>query len=258
MWHLDSIISRVWPEWLTTAVLKPTRDSVNPISPDHRSVFPEDVEWTVSPGLTDYEAALRQMEARNGAIAERKAREQVWLLEHDHVYTAGTSADRRELLDAGGVPVFETGRGGRYTYHGPGQRVGYVMLDLGQRGRDVRAFVMALESWLIATLAGLGVAARLAEGRIGLWVDTPSGEAKIAAIGLRVRRWVTMHGFAVNLDPDLLRFAGIVPCGIAEHGVTSMAALGRSASMETFDAALRNEFGRFLAALGESARQTAP
>ena len=217
-----------------------------------------DVTWTVSPGLTDYQTALQRMEARNAAVAAGTAREQIWLLEHDHVYTAGTSADPRELLNPGGVPVFETGRGGRYTYHGPGQRVGYVMLDLGRRGRDVRGFVMALENWLIAALARLGVEARLADGRIGLWVDTPAGEAKIAAIGLRVRRWVTMHGFAVNLDPDLLRFGGIVPCGIAEHGVTSMAALGQPASPDAFDAALQAEFTNFLAALGGHGDQAMP
>ncbi len=223
---------------------------VMPASFSPRATRIDDVEWTVSPGLTDYETALGKMEARNAAIAAGTASEQIWLLEHDHVYTAGTSAVRQELLDAGDVPVFETGRGGRYTYHGPGQRVGYIMLDLGQRGRDVRGFVVALENWLIAALSRLGIDARLAEGRVGLWVDTPTGEAKIAAIGLRIRRWVTMHGFAVNLASDLARFQGIVPCGIAEHGVTSLAALGRSAGSDDFDAALKAEFANFLAAVG--------
>lgn len=227
-------------------------------SSSNREICVGNVAWAVSPGLTDYMTALSQMEARNAAIAAGTAREQIWLLEHDHVYTAGTSADPRELLNTGDVPVFETGRGGKYTYHGPGQRVGYVMLDLGRRGRDVRGFVMALENWLIAALARLGVEARLAGGRIGLWVDTPAGEAKIAAIGLRIRRWVTMHGFSVNLAPDLDRFGGIVPCGIAEHGVTSMAALGRPTSTDALDAALKAEFPNFLAALGGRDDQAMP
>ncbi len=190
------------------------------------------------------------MEARAAAIRDGTAPELVWLLEHPPVITGGTSAATEELLEPGRFPVHTAGRGGRYTYHGPGQRVGYVLLDLDARGRDVRCYVAALEDWLIATLAELGVAARKAPGRIGIWVDDLEGrEAKIGAIGVRVRRWVTLHGFALNVAPDLTHFNTIVPCGIAEYSVTSLAALHRPAGFAELDAALRAGFADFLRSL---------
>ena len=207
-------------------------------------------EWRVSSGLTPYPEALAAMEARNSAIERREAGELLWLLEHPPLYTAGTSADPAELLSRQ-FPVFDTGRGGRYTYHGPGQRVGYVQLDLTRRGRDVRAYVSALEGWVIDALALLGVEARRAEGRIGIWTDDADGrEAKIGAIGVRVKRWVTMHGFSLNVAPDLAHFGGIVPCGIAEFPVTSLAALGKTASFADVDAALARALPAFLDKLG--------
>ena len=210
----------------------------------------EQIEWRVSPGLTDYAEALAEMEARAAAIREAQAPELIWLLEHPPVITGGTSAAEDELLEPGRFPVYRAGRGGRYTYHGPGQRVGYVLLDLEARGRDVRCFVASLEDWLIGALGRLGVAARKAPGRIGIWTDDLAGrEAKIGAIGVRVRRWVTLHGFAVNLDPDLSHFDAIVPCGIAEYPVTSLAALQRDPSTESLDAALREGFLQFLQSL---------
>lgn len=203
-------------------------------------------EWTLAPGLTGYAEALTDMEARAAAIHAGTAGERIWLIEHPPLYTAGTSADPAELLDSR-FPVFEAGRGGRYTYHGPGQRVGYVQLDLARRGRDVRAYVAALEGWVIDALAGLGVTARRAEGRIGIWTDDADGrEAKIGAIGVRVRRWVTLHGFSLNVAPDLSHFGGIIPCGIAEYPVTSLAALGREASFADVDAELAAAFPAFL------------
>ena len=213
------------------------------------SHLPPEIELRVSPEQVPYRAALEEMEARNRAVAEGSARELVWLLEHPPVYTAGTSAHGDELLDPR-FEVVEAGRGGRYTYHGPGQRIGYVLLDLGKRGRDVRAFVHALEGWVIATLGDLGLESWRAPGRIGIWTrDVDGSEAKIGAIGVRVRRWVTMHGFSVNLAPDLSHFGGIVPCGIAEYGVTSLAKLGMPLAPEAFDAALLARAGDFLAAL---------
>jgi lipoyl(octanoyl) transferase len=203
-------------------------------------------EWVVSPGLTDYAAALADMEDRAAAMRLNNAAERIWLIEHPPLYTAGTSADPAELLDPR-FPVFEAGRGGRYTYHGPGQRVGYVQLDLARRGRDVRAYVAALEGWVIDALALLGVAARRANGRIGIWADDADGrEAKIGAIGVRVRRWVTLHGFSLNVAPDLAHFGGIVPCGIAEYPVTSLAALGKGATFADVDAALSATLPAFL------------
>ncbi|HSB59599.1 MAG TPA: lipoyl(octanoyl) transferase LipB [Methyloceanibacter sp.] len=184
-----------------------------------------------------YEAAVEAMEARVAAILEARATEAVWLLEHPPLYTAGTSAAPEELIEPSRFPVFKTGRGGRFTYHGPGQRVAYVMLDLGRRGRDVRAFVHALEDWLIATLARLGVEGGRREGQIGVF----AGEAKIASIGIRVRHWVSFHGVSLNVDPDLTHFAGIVPCGLTSP-VTSLAALGLPADMPRVDAALRSAF----------------
>ncbi|MBX9882567.1 MAG: lipoyl(octanoyl) transferase LipB [Sphingomonas sp.] len=206
------------------------------------------IEWRVSPGLTDYPQALAEMEARAAAIAAGEADELVWLLEHPPLYTAGTSANPAELLDRR-FPVFPAGRGGRYTYHGPGQRVGYVLLDLGRRGRDVRCFVHALEAWLIAALARLEVSAFRAEGRVGIWTRDGGEEAKIGAIGVRVRRWVTLHGFALNRAPDLAHFGGIVPCGLPQYPVTSLQALGRATDSATLDGALAAELGRFLALL---------
>src|SRR5687767_2285120 len=185
-----------------------------------------DVEWRVSQGLTAYADALAAMEARAAAIRAGEAGELAWLLEHPPLFTAGTSAADDELINPQDLPVHEAGRGGRYTYHGPGQRVGYVMLDLERRGKDIRCFVHALEGWLIAALARLGVEARREPGRIGLWVGRGAEEAKIAAIGVRVKRWVTLHGFSINVEPDLSHFSGIVPCGIADHGVTSLKSLG--------------------------------
>lgn len=207
-----------------------------------------DIEWRISPGQTPYDQALTEMEARAAAVAAGEARELVWLLEHPPVYTAGTSADPVELVDPR-FPVFQTGRGGKYTYHGPGQRTGYLILDLNKRGRDVRHFVHSLEDWLIAALARLGVHAFQAEGRVGIWTRDGGPEAKIGAIGVRVRRWVTMHGFAVNLDPDLSHFTGIVPCGIDEFGVTSLADLGIALAPQAWDEALKAHAPAFLAAL---------
>lgn len=206
------------------------------------------IEWRVSPGLTGYPQALAEMEARAVAIAAGEAKELVWLLEHPPLYTAGTSADPAELLDPR-FPVFPAGRGGRYTYHGPGQRVGYVLLDLNRRGRDVRCFVHALEGWLIAALGRLEVKAFRAEGRVGIWTRDGGTEAKIGAIGVRVRRWVTLHGFALNRAPDLAHFGGIVPCGLPQYPVTSLQALGRTTDSALVDGALAAELGQFLALL---------
>ena len=201
------------------------------------------VEWSVAPEPVPYPDAVAAMEERVGSILARRASEQVWLLEHPPLYTAGTSARADDLLDPSGLPVFRTGRGGQYTYHGPGQRVAYVMLDLAARRRmDLRCFVRDLEQWLIGTLAEFGVAGMCRSGRVGIWVETDGGEAKIAAIGVRVRRWVTFHGVSLNVAPDLAHYRGIVACGIREHGVTSLAALGIEATMSDVDLALRRNF----------------
>ena len=205
-------------------------------------------EWRVGPGLLEYPAAVAAMEARAAAIREGTADELVWLVEHPPLYTAGTSANPAELLAPDRFPVFATGRGGKYTYHGPGQRVVYVMLDLERRGRDLRAYVAGLERWIIAALATRGVAGRIICGKVGVWVDTPQGPAKIAAIGVRVRRWVSFHGFAINLDPDLSHFSGIVPCGLAEP-VTSLAALTGQGGVDSLDVALRNALPAVLTGL---------
>ncbi len=206
-------------------------------------------KWQVAGTRIAYPDALDFMERRNAGIRAGTAEELVWLIEHPPLYTAGTSADPAELLSQQ-FPVYKTGRGGRHTYHGPGQRVGYVMIDLRKRGRDVRQFVYALEGWVIDTLAEFGVAARRAEGRIGIWTDNAEGkEAKIGAIGVRIKGWITMHGFAVNIDPDLSHFGGIVPCGISEYPVTSLAALGVEADMADWDAALQTKMPDFLDAL---------
>ena len=207
------------------------------------------VEWRVEPGLTDYATALAFMQARVDEIRAGTGRERIWLVEHPPVYTAGTSAKADDLIDPARFPVHVAGRGGQYTYHGPGQRVVYVMLDLERRGRDVRCFVTQLERWIIRVLAHFDIAAKVAPGRVGVWVDTPHGEEKVAAIGVRVRRWVTLHGAAINVDPDLTHFGGIVPCGIADHGVTSLRTLGQQTTMAEVDAALEAAFPNFLAAL---------
>ncbi len=210
----------------------------------------DDIEWRVSEGLTPYPDALAEMEARAVAVRNGEARELVWLLEHPPLFTAGTSADPAELFNPLGFPVFDAGRGGRYTYHGPGQRVGYLVLDLERRGRDIRRFVHALEGWMIAALGQVGVAARREPGRIGIWTGSGASEAKVGALGVRVKRWVTMHGFSINVAPDLAHFGGIVPCGIAEYGVTSLEALGAGTEMSALDAALASSFPRFLSDLG--------
>jgi lipoyl(octanoyl) transferase len=201
----------------------------------------DSVEWQVRDGLTPYPEAVAFMEERAAAIAAGRAAELVWLVEHPPIYTAGTSAKDSDLLDAR-FPVFKTGRGGQFTYHGPGQRVGYVMLDLKRRTADVHAYVRDLEEWLIRTLARFGVKGERREGRVGIWVVRPGREDKIAALGVRVRHWVTFHGVSLNVEPDLSHFSGIVPCGIRDHGVTSLADLGLKATMADVDAALRESF----------------
>jgi lipoyl(octanoyl) transferase len=201
------------------------------------------VEWRISEALVDYPAAVAAMEARAAAIRAGEAPELCWLLEHPPLYTAGTSARAQDLLLPDRLPVYRTGRGGQYTYHGPGQRITYLMLDLQRRGPDVRAYIWRLEEWLIRTLARFGVQGERRAGRVGIWVVGPGGaEAKIAALGVRVRRWVTYHGVAINLDPDLAHFRGIVPCGISGFGVTSLADLGLATSMAELDAALQATF----------------
>jgi lipoyl(octanoyl) transferase len=213
------------------------------------------IEWRVEPGLLDYGTALAAMEARAAAIRAGTARELVWLVEHPPLYTAGTSAQPCDLFNPAGLPVHRTGRGGQWTYHGPGQRLAYVLLDLARPhgsvpARDVRRFVQGLEAWLIEALARLGVRGEVREGRVGIWVAGPDGsESKIAAIGVRVTRWVSWHGIALNVAPDLAQFEGIVPCGIREHGVTSLAQLGRPATLAETDAALRSAWAE---AFGES------
>lgn len=201
------------------------------------------IEWRIEETLVPYPRAVAAMEDRVAAIRAGTAPEMVWLLEHPPLYTAGTSADPDELLTPDRFPVYRSGRGGRYTYHGPGQRVAYVMLDLQRRGGDVRGYVRDLEAWLIGTLARFNVRGVRREGRVGIWVARPGGkEDKIGAIGVRVRRWVTYHGVALNVEPDLSHFAGIVPCGITGYGVTSLVDLGLPVSLPEVDAALRVEF----------------
>ncbi|PNU05895.1 lipoyl(octanoyl) transferase LipB [Novosphingobium guangzhouense] len=208
-----------------------------------------DIELRISTQPVPYREALEEMTARNARIAAGEARELIWLLEHPPVYTAGTSAAVAELLDPR-FEVVEAGRGGRYTYHGPGQRIGYVLLDLKKRARDARGFVHGLEGWVIETLRDFGVETFRSEGRIGIWTtDVDGREAKIGAIGVRIRKWVTMHGFSVNVAPDLSHFTGIVPCGIDEFGVTSLKRLGKDVDLAAFDAALIARAPAFLASL---------
>lgn len=213
------------------------------IRPDGRSV-----EWVVAAGRVAYEDAVAEMEARVAAIAAGETSERVWLLEHPPIYTAGVSARDEDLLVPDRFPVHRTGRGGQFTYHGPGQRVAYVMLDLNQRGRDVRGFVRGLEDWIVGALAEFGLDAGVRDGRVGVWVERKgpgwSREDKIAAIGVKVRKWVSFHGISLNVEPDLGHFGGIVPCGIAEHGVTSLVDLGVPVTMDEVDAALKASFLR--------------
>ncbi|OYY72524.1 lipoate-protein ligase B [Sphingomonas sp. 28-63-12] len=206
------------------------------------------VEWRIESEPVDYAVAAESMQARATAIAEGTASELVWLLEHPPVYTAGTSADPAELIDPR-FPVHVTGRGGRYTYHGPGQRIGYVMLDLGKRGRDVRRFVHAIEDWVIAALARLDIPAFTADGRVGIWTLDEGVEAKIGAIGVRVKRWVTLHGFAINVQPELGHFDGIIPCGLPDFAVTSVKKLGKTPDFAALDTALAFEFADFMQTL---------
>lgn len=213
------------------------------------------VEWRVEPGLQPYEDAVRGMEERVAAIRAGSADELAWLVEHPPLYTAGTSARKEDLLAPDRFPVHATGRGGALTYHGPGQRVVYLMLDLASRHRDVRRFVRAIESWLIGALAEFGIEGERREGRVGIWVERPGGEAKIAAVGLRLRHWISYHGVSLNVAPDLSHYDGIVPCGIGEYGVTSLADLGVAASMEEVDDALLR---RFASVFGETPRQPVP
>lgn len=222
------------------------------------------IEWIVSQGLTDYRAAETWMERRAAQIAEGTAPECIWLVEHPPLYTAGTSARPEDLRAPDRFPVFQTRRGGQYTYHGPGQRVAYVLLDVGRRGRDVRVFVAQLEAWVIATLARFNVVGELRPGRVGVWVTRPEkprmtggglAEDKIAAIGIRLRKWVSYHGLAINIEPDLSHFQGIVPCGIAEHGVTSLVDLGLPVALEDLDDAL---FETFAKVFGEVPRPATP
>jgi lipoyl(octanoyl) transferase len=213
--------------------------------------------WAVSTAPVPYPEAVAAMEARAAAIAAGEAEELVWLLEHPPLYTAGVSSKPEELLSPDRFPVFETGRGGKFTYHGPGQRVAYVMLDLTARRRDVRAFVAALEDWVIGALAHFNVEAQVRPGRVGVWVDRkevglPVVEEKIAAIGVKLRKWVSFHGISLNVEPDLSHFGGIVPCGIAEHGVTSLVALGRPVSMAEADEALRQSFAEVFGPMAEA------
>ena len=214
------------------------------------------VGWAVSTGQVPYPAAVAAMEARAAAIADGTAGELVWLLEHPPLYTAGVSAKASDLIEPERFPVFESGRGGQFTYHGPGQRVAYVMLDLTRRGRDVRAFVAALEAWIIDALAAFNVTGELRDGRVGVWIERKgpgwSREDKIAAIGVKLRRWVSFHGISLNVEPDLGHFSGIVPCGQTEHGVTSLVDLGLPVTMDEADAALRASFSKVFGPVAEA------
>ena len=234
------------------------RDSL--AAPFHRREGGAPVRWSIAEGLTPYPDALAHMDARVAAIADGLADEQVWLVEHPPLYTAGTSSRAGDLVAPGRFPVFETGRGGQYTYHGPGQRVAYAMLDLRVRQQDLRAYVAALEEWIIGTLDAFNIRGERREDRVGVWVRRPDkprlpdgrmAEDKIAAIGIRVRRWVTFHGISLNVEPDLSHFDGIVPCGIREFGVTSLVDLGIPVTMPEVDAVLRAQFERVF---GETAR----
>jgi lipoyl(octanoyl) transferase len=217
----------------------------------HPIIASPPVEWRITEGLTDYERAVAFMDARAAAIREGTASELVWLVEHPPLYTAGTSASDEDLIFPSRFPVHQTGRGGEYTYHGPGQRVAYVMLDLKRRREDVRAFVAALEAWIINALEAFNIRGERREERVGVWVRRPDksalpdgsmAEDKIAAIGIRLKRWVSLHGISLNVEPDLTHFDGIVPCGVSQYGVTSLADLGLAAAMQDADSALRQAF----------------
>ena len=227
-------------------------DSANPLFAREDGV---PAGWAVSTAPVAYPDAVAAMEQRAADIAEGRAGELVWLLEHPPLYTAGVSAKAGDLLDAARFPVFESGRGGQYTYHGPGQRVAYVMLDLTRRGRDVRRFVTALESWVIGALGVFNVTGELRDGRVGVWVERKgpgwSREDKIAAVGVKLRRWVSFHGISLNVEPDLSHFDGIVPCGVTEHGVTSLVELGLPVTMDEADAALKSNFETVFGAVSE-------
>ena len=210
------------------------------------------VGWAVSEGPVPYPHAVAAMEAHAAGIAEGRAGELVWLLEHPALYTAGVSAKPADLLDATRFPVFRSGRGGQFTYHGPGQRVAYVMLDLTRRGRDVRQFVRALQGWIIGALGELGVEGQVRDDRVGVWVEGDTGEDKVAAIGVKLRRWVSFHGVSLNVAPDLSHFSGIVPCGVTGHGVTSLAELGATADLAAADAALKHAFTRAFGPVAEA------
>jgi lipoyl(octanoyl) transferase len=220
-----------------SAVLMALREQINATVSS-----PADVRWETTDSLVPYPDAVARMESEVASIAKGTAPELVWLLQHPPLYTAGTSANSRDLVKPDRFPVFETGRGGQYTYHGPGQRVAYVMLDLRQRGNDVRAFVASLEEWIIRTLILLGVQGERREDRVGVWVQHKGHENKIAALGIRVRHGVTFHGISINLAPDLSHFDGIVPCGVTEHGVTGLRAMGITATMTDLDRALSTTF----------------
>lgn len=211
-------------------------------------------EWKILPGLSDYSTTLSAMEKRVAEIIDNQADEAIWLLEHPPLYTAGTSAQPEDLKDKNRFPVFSAGRGGQYTYHGPGQRVIYIMLDLRERGKDVRAFVQTLENWVIATLSEFNIKGELRSGRVGVWVERPdqksfitnvTREDKIAAIGIKLRHWVSFHGISINIDPDLSHYSGITPCGISQYGVTSLVDLGLPISMAELDSALIKTFSSF-------------
>lgn len=223
------------------------------------------VDWITSDGLTDYDTATAFMEARANAIARDEAEECIWLVEHPPLYTAGTSAKPADLTQPDRFPVYPSKRGGQYTYHGPGQRVVYVMLDVGKRGRDVRCFVRDLEAWVIATLAEFGLTGHIRPGRVGVWIERPekpplpdgsAREDKIAAIGIRLRRWVSFHGISINVEPNLSHFDGIVPCGIRGHGVTSLVDLGLPVTMDDLDAALQRSFAGAFALVTETSFYT--
>lgn len=232
---------------------------LNPAAKGLRRTDRATVGWAVSRGPVPYPEAVAFMEARAAAIAEGTAGELVWLLEHPPLYTAGVSAKPADLISPDRFPVFQSGRGGEHTYHGPGQRVAYVMLDLNRRGKDVRAFVAALEAWIIAALARFNVEGQIRPGRVGVWVERKgpgfAHEDKIAAIGVKIRRWVSFHGISLNVEPDLEHFSGIVPCGITEHGVTSLVDLGLPVTMDEADDALK---GAFEAVFGPVALEDAP
>ncbi len=205
------------------------------------------LEWKISKGLVPYPEALAAMEAHVAEMVAGRAPERVWMLEHPPLYTSGTSARTSDLLSPQGFPVYEAGRGGQYTYHGPGQQIAYVMLDLKKRGAmDVRAYVQSLEQWIISTLAEFNIAGELREGRVGVWVVEKNGrESKIAALGIRIRKWVTFHGISINVNPDLSHYTGIIPCGIKEHGVTSLHALGVNVGVNEVQATLQSTFSKY-------------